>query len=91
VRARRVGELAVRVVLPAALAVAGVACLIVGHGNTATAAIGVVLLGVALMVILIDWLYRLAIESNRDREREEQAREHFDRTGRWPREDRDEL
>jgi hypothetical protein len=82
--ARRVGELAVRVGLPVLLVVAGVVLLIVGRGTTSAAGLGVVLLGVALMVILIDWLYRLSVESNADREREEEARDYFSRTGRWP-------
>ena len=38
----------------------------------------------ALMVWLINWLFRLSVESNRDREKEEQAREYFDQHGRWP-------
>ena len=33
---------------------------------------------------MINWMYRLSIRSNIEREEEEQAREHFDRTGRWP-------
>jgi hypothetical protein len=84
VSARRIGELSVRVGLPVLLAIAGAVCLIIGHGTSAAAGAGVVLLGLALMVILIDWLARLSIESNRDREREEAARQYFDRTGRWP-------
>jgi hypothetical protein len=73
-----------RVGLPVLLAIAGVVGLVIGHGTTSAAGAGVVLLGCAGMVVLIDWLYHLSIESNRDREREEQAREEFDRTGRWP-------
>jgi hypothetical protein len=82
--ARRVGELAARVGLPVLLVIGGIVLLIVGRGTTSAAALGVVLLGVALMVVLIDWLYRLSVESNRDREREEQARDYFTRTGHWP-------
>jgi hypothetical protein len=84
VSARRITELSVRVGLPVLLAIAGVVALIVGHGRTSAAGAGVVLIGVAVMVILIDWLYRLSIASNRDREREEEARQYFDRTGSWP-------
>jgi hypothetical protein len=87
VSARRIGQLSVRVALPVLLAIAGVVGLIVGHGSTPAAGIGVVLLGLALMVIMIDWLFRLSVESNRDREREEAARQYFDRTGHWPDED----
>lgn len=73
-----------RVWLPLAIAVAGVVAIVIGHGHTAAAGAGVVLLGVALIVWMINWLFRMSIESNRDREREEQAREYFDEHGRWP-------
>jgi hypothetical protein len=39
---------------------------------------------VALTVWLINWLFRMSIESNHDREEEEEARRSFDRTGQWP-------
>ena len=42
------------------------------------------LLLVALIVWMINWMYRLSVGSNKDREQEERNREYFDRTGRWP-------
>ena len=33
---------------------------------------------VALIVWMINWMFRMSVESNRDREREEEAREYFD-------------
>jgi drug/metabolite transporter (DMT)-like permease len=48
------------------------------------AAFGLALLLIALMVWMINWLFRMSIQSNRDREHEEEAREYFDRHGRWP-------
>ena len=38
----------------------------------------------ALIVWMINWMYRMSIESNRERDREEEARDYFDRHGRWP-------
>jgi len=73
-----------RVWLPLAIAIAGVVAIIIGHGTNGTAAAGVGLLLVALIVWMINWMYRMSVESNREREREEAAREHFSRTGRWP-------
>jgi hypothetical protein len=73
-----------RVWLPLAIALAGAICIVIGRGHTAVAGAGVVLLGIALMVWLLNWLFRLSLESNRDREKEEQAREYFDQHGRWP-------
>ncbi len=76
----------VRVVLPLGIAVAGLVAIIAGHANpnNTLAAAGVALLIVALIVWMINWMYRLSMESNVDREREELAREYFDRTGHWP-------
>jgi hypothetical protein len=73
-----------RVWLPLAIAVAGVVLIVVGHGTTASAAAGVGLLIVALIVWMVNWLFRLSVESNRDREEEEAARRYFDEHGRWP-------
>jgi hypothetical protein len=75
---------ATRLWLPLLIAVAGVVGLVVGHGRTAAAGAGVGLLLVALTVWLINWMYRISVASNRDRDREEEARAYFDRHGRWP-------
>jgi membrane protein implicated in regulation of membrane protease activity len=73
-----------RLWLPIALAVVGVVAIVLGHARTALAGAGVVLLGIALIVWMINWLFRMSIESNRDRDREEEARRYFDEHGRWP-------
>jgi hypothetical protein len=75
---------ATRVWIPVAIAVAGVAGIVVGHGKDATAGAGVGLVLVALIVWMINWMYRMSVASNRERDREEEAREYFDRHGRWP-------
>jgi hypothetical protein len=62
----------VRVVLPAAIAFAGVALFVVG-GSTARGA-GIVLIGVALLVVLANAFIRLSLSSERDREDEEARR-----------------
>jgi len=83
--------------LPLVITLCGVALIIVG-GDTYSSlasprsletACGVALLIVALMVWMINWLFRLGVSSNADREAEERAREYFDRTGRWPEDDDD--
>lgn len=73
------GLLLLRVGLPVSLATAGIVLLLVGR-----AAIAIVLLGAALIAVLVDFFARMTNESNLDREREEQARSTFMRTGRWP-------
>ena len=78
--------------LPSGIAVVGVVLIAVGHGayskstnsHSLESATGVALLIVAVMVWLINWMYRLSIRSNIEREEEERARDHFGRTGRWP-------
>ena len=74
----------VRIWLPLAVAVAGVVLIIAG-GDVARGA-GIVLLGVAALVVLANVLMRLGLSSERDREREEERRRAFSRTGRWPNE-----
>ena len=66
---------ATRVWLPLAIAAAGVVAIVIGHGHTATAAAGVALIIAALIVWMINWMYRMSVQSNRD---------HFSRHGRWP-------
>lgn len=75
---------ATRYGLPAVLFVAGIVLIVIGGGTDATAGAGVVLLGTALMVWMINWMFRLSVSSNRDRDKEEAAREYFTRHGRWP-------
>jgi uncharacterized membrane protein len=75
---------ATRVWLPVGLTLVGLVLAVIGHGKTNLAAAGVCLILVALTVWLINLLYRLSVSSNRDRDREEEAREYFDRYGHWP-------
>jgi lysylphosphatidylglycerol synthetase-like protein (DUF2156 family) len=72
--------------LPLAIAVGGGVAIAIGHArpSSPTAAAGVALVIVALIVWMINWLFRLSIQSNREREQEERARQYFERHGRWP-------
>jgi hypothetical protein len=67
-----VGLLLVRVVLPAGIALAGVALVIFG-GDSGKGA-GIVLIGVAGLVVLANLMIRLSLQSERDREREAERR-----------------
>jgi Flp pilus assembly protein TadB len=86
VTGRRLLLTATRTGLPLAMAIAGVVAIVVGHGRASspTAAAGVALIIAALIVWLINWMFRMSVASNRDRRQEEEAREYFDRHGRWP-------
>ncbi len=72
----------VRYGLPALIALAGVGFIVVGDGAVAVA-FGIVLLGIATLVLLVGWFARAALDSERDRDRERQARDRYTRTGRW--------
>jgi predicted transporter len=87
--------LAVRVGLPVGIAIAGVVLIIVGNGRVhgegpgdvlggTDAGLGVSLLIAAIIVWMLGWMFRMSVESNRDRESEEDARRYFDEHGRWP-------
>ncbi len=73
-----------RVWLPIGIAAAGVVAIVIGHGTNGTAAAGVGLLLVAVIVWMVNWMYRMSVDSNREREREEEARDYFGKYGRWP-------
>jgi len=79
----RVALALVRIGLPAAITAAGVVLIVTGAGENEQGA-GVALIGCAVMVLLFNLFLRVGWRDTRDREREEEAREHFDRTGRWP-------
>jgi hypothetical protein len=66
------GLVFVRIVLPAAIALAGVLLVIFG-GDSGKGA-GIVLIGVGGLVVLANVLIRLALQSERDREREQARR-----------------
>jgi high-affinity Fe2+/Pb2+ permease len=84
---------ATRVWLPLVIAIVGVVAIVIGgtgsnHHSPTLAAAGVALVIVGLIVWMVNWLFRMSVQSNRDREQEERAREYFDRHGRWPDEER---
>jgi hypothetical protein len=76
--------LVVRHGIPALIAVVGVIGIVIGHGTHGAAGAGVVLLGVAAMVWMLNWLFRLSLSSNTDRDKEEQARDYYSKHGHWP-------
>lgn len=79
---------ATRVWLPLAIGIVGLALIVAGHGrDNALAGAGVSLILCALIVWMINWMFRMSVQSNKDREREEAARDYFSEHGRWPDED----
>jgi uncharacterized membrane protein len=88
----RILVLATRVWLPIAIAIAGVVLIVLGHASvsdqtnnrTLESGAGVALLITAVIVWMVNWMFRMSVESNREREEEERAREFFDVHGHWP-------
>jgi hypothetical protein len=74
-----------RVWLPVAIAVVGIVGIVVGGGkDDVVAGAGVSLVIAGLIVWMINWMYRMSVQSNRERETEEAARDYYDLHGRWP-------
>ena len=73
----------VRYGVPAALALMGVLMLI--FGSEASRYDGFFMgLGAALSVLFLNFLFRQGVEGDKDRQREEEARDYFTRHGHWP-------
>lgn len=73
----------VRYGLPALIALAGLGFIALGAGAIGVT-FGIVLIGIATLVLLVDVFARFTIDSQDDREEEERARRTYSRTGRWP-------
>jgi hypothetical protein len=78
---RRFGLLTVRYGIPLVMTICGIVAL--GLGDAA-AGFGVVLIGCAGIVLLINVLFRLSLISNKERAQEERVRDEYERTGHWP-------
>ena len=82
---RSVGLLALRYGIGAVMVVAGIVILIVDPGGFGVDGFAMAV-GGGLSVLLINFLYRLGVSGDREREEEERARAYFDEHGEWPEE-----
>jgi hypothetical protein len=73
---------AIRYGIPVALLIAGV-IVTATAGNVGLAA-GALFFSAASAVLLLNVLYRIGVEGDKERDREEAAREYFDKHGHWP-------
>jgi hypothetical protein len=73
---------AVRYGIPAVLFIAGMVIWATG-GNVGVAG-GAMFISAATAVLLLNLLFRIGVEGDKDRDREEAARRYFDEHGRWP-------
>lgn len=81
----RVFMFTVRYGIAGALIVAGQVVLAVDNGPRGAGWEGWALFtGAGVAILLLNLLFRMGVEGDRDREREERARQYFDEHGRWP-------
>jgi hypothetical protein len=73
---------AIRYGIPLVLLIAGV-IVTATAGNVGLAA-GALFFSAASAVLLLNVLYRIGVEGDKERDQEEAAREYFDRHGHWP-------
>jgi hypothetical protein len=74
----------VRVWLPVAIIAAGIAMIVATNASETGIEGGALLVSAGLSVWLLNWLFRLGVRGDRERESEDRARAYFDRHGRWP-------
>jgi hypothetical protein len=76
-------EIAVRYVLPAVIVLAGVVLL--AFTPTMNGVEGwAMLTGAGLAILMLNWLYRVGVKGDEERDAEEEARRYLDEHGHWP-------
>jgi len=73
---------AIRYGIPLVLLVVGVVVSATAGGVGIAA--GALFFSAGSAVLLLNVLYRMGVEGDKERDREEEAREYFDKHGRWP-------
>ena len=74
-------KLFVRWILPALICLGGLIAIIAAPDE---AEAGAMIFGAGLAVWLLNLLYRVGVSGDRERHREDAARDYFDRHGHWP-------
>ena len=74
--------LAIRYGIPLVLFIAGT--IVTATAGSVGLAAGALFFSAASAVLLLNVLYRIGVEGDKERDREESAREFFDEHGRWP-------
>jgi hypothetical protein len=74
----------VRYVLPLVIVIGGVVAMAVVGPEDERYAGGAAIIGAGLSIALLNFFFRMSASGEDDRAAEEEAREHFDRHGRWP-------
>ncbi|HEX8122611.1 MAG TPA: hypothetical protein VF549_15230 [Solirubrobacteraceae bacterium] len=74
---------AVRIGLPIVICVAGIVAIVVEPNRNGLEGGGLIV-SAGLSVWLLNWLYRVGVSGERERDDEDEARDFFDRHGVWP-------
>jgi hypothetical protein len=74
----------VRYGLPGLIFLAGCVVMAVDHDSQRGVEVGSMLMGSAFAVLLLNVFFRIGVEGESDRDREEAARVYFDEHGHWP-------
>lgn len=83
---RSIGMLILRYGIGAVMVLAGIVTLIVDPSGLGVDGFAMAV-GGGLSVLLINFLYRLGVSGDREREAEDRARAYFDEHGEWPEEE----
>jgi hypothetical protein len=82
-RARSRLLVGIRYVLPAVVTLAGV--VVMAFGSETDLEGGASIVSAGLAIYFLNWLFRIGVTGDRERDAEQEAREYFKRHGRWPR------
>lgn len=74
----------VRYVFPAVLVLAGIVILIAGNGSETAVEGWALFTGAGVSILLLNFLFRIGVQGDTEREREEAARAYLDKHGHWP-------
>ena len=73
----------VRIGLPVVICLGGVIAIAIEPSRNGLEG-GLLIVSAGLSVWLLNWLYRVGVSGERERDAEDEAREFFDRHGVWP-------
>ena len=69
--------------LPIAICVGGLVAIAISPDRNGLEG-GLLIVSAGLSTLLLNWLYRVGVAGERERDEEDRAREYFDRHGVWP-------
>jgi hypothetical protein len=78
-----IGMMAVRYGLGGVMVLGGIVLLVINPGGVGADGFAMAV-GGGLSVLMLNFMFRLSVSSESDREREEEARRYFDEHGEWP-------